>query len=191
MKRIFLGILLFLGWTGVIRSPITSAQMPPVYPGAQSNQAMADAIRTVAKSTVSSLKSLTEKSLKEAKTDEDRKKEEAQLQEVERTLKMLDQMKVTVYVTADPVDKVKKFYEEKLKITFKDQERSLEEWANGLKLNGFDKVNPEDFKGRTLRRYISRDKEKRLDIEITDKGIDPNTGKIIEKTIIHFASFPK
>jgi vacuolar-type H+-ATPase subunit I/STV1 len=191
MKRTFLGVPLFLGWIGVIGSSIASAQMPPAYPGAQSNQAMADAIRTVAKSTISSLKSLTEKSLKEAKTDEDRKKEEAQLQEVERTLKMLDQMKVTVYVTADPVDKVKKFYEEKLKITFKDQERSLEEWANGLKLNGFDKVNPEDFKGIILRRYISRDKEKRLDIEITDKGIDPNTGKIIEKTIIHFASFPK
>lgn len=191
MKKIFWSILFFLGWIGVVESSIALAQMPPTYPGAQPNQAMADAIRAIAKSTLFSLKSLTEKSLKEAKTDEDRKKEEAQLQEVEKTLKILDQMKVAVYITSDPVDKVKKFYEEKLKITFKDQERPLEEWANGLKLNGFDKVNPEDFKGITLHRYISRDREKKLDIEITDQGIDPNTGKIIEKTIIHFAAFPK
>jgi len=189
MKRISFSIVILFVSTFVTFLSIAPAQPPPPYPGAQQNQGMAEAIRTVAKSTVSSLKSLTEKGRQAAKTEEEKKKADAQLQDLEKALKMLDRMKVTVYVTGDPLDKVKSFYEEKLKVTFKSEEKPMEELANGLKLNGFDGIQVEDFKGLTIRRLTSIDKAKKLEIEIDDKGIDPSTGKLVQKTIINFVSF--
>ncbi|MCI0527167.1 MAG: V-type ATPase subunit a family protein, partial [Nitrospira sp.] len=62
---------------------------------------------------------------------------------------------------------------------------------SGLKLGGFDKVTPEGFKGMKVQRLIARDKKKRLEIEINTKGIDPATGKLIEKTVINVVFFPK
>jgi hypothetical protein len=173
-----------------LTSPVKAQTLPP-YPGARSDQAMADAIRVSAKSTISSLKSLAERSQQIATTDEARKEAEVQIRDAERALRIFDQMKVNVYLTDDSIDKVKSFYEEKWKVTFKDEARSLEELANGLKLSGFDKVNPEDFKSMTIRRLLYLNKKERLELSINDKGVDPITGKMVQKTVINFIVYPK